>query len=187
MSARLDSMEANQRTIMRNQDEQKRDLVKTQKTAFDDIGLQIKSTLKQFNETAAQGARIGISDPNTYDHKAAQPPRNNDKPPQPTPKYKTMARRVSETRPPTTLTNSALTRVYVKDWRSDPVEVVKKANDIEKWTNLKGVDEVSIKTAEVWPDLDAVRHVNQFGYPEQPMMEIACTPQKSDTVRIYSC
>lgn len=40
-------------------------------------------------------------------------------------------------------------------------------------------------TEEIWPYLDAVRHINQFGSPEQPMMEIACTPEKSDIVREF--
>lgn len=40
-------------------------------------------------------------------------------------------------------------------------------------------------TEETKPDLDAVRHVNQFGSPTQPMMEISSTPEKSDTVRDF--
>lgn len=35
-------------------------------------------------------------------------------------------------------------------------------------------------TNEVEPDVDAIRHVNQFGTPEVPVMEIACVPEKVD-------
>lgn len=40
-------------------------------------------------------------------------------------------------------------------------------------------------TEELWIDLLAVRYVNQFGTPEQPMMEITCTPEKIDAVREF--
>lgn len=77
--------------------------------------------------------------------------------------------------------------MYVKDWRSEPVGVVKKAlrQDIGEWLQLNAANEGQMFTEEVWPDLDAVRHVNQFGTPDCPIMEIACTPEKSDVVREF--
>lgn len=40
-------------------------------------------------------------------------------------------------------------------------------------------------TEEARPDLDAVRHVNQFGTPDEPMMEMSCVPEKVDAVRAF--
>lgn len=40
-------------------------------------------------------------------------------------------------------------------------------------------------TEDIWPDLDAVSHVNQFGSPDTPVMDIACVPEKFDTVRDF--
>lgn len=50
---------------------------------------------------------------------------------------------------------------------------------------MQSGDGGEIVTGEAWPDLEAVRHVNQFGSPEEPMMEIACTSEKLDTVRDF--
>lgn len=77
--------------------------------------------------------------------------------------------------------------MYVKDWRSEPVGVAQKAlrNDIAEWVRNKEAEEGSMYTGEVWPDMDAVLHVNQFGSTEKPMMEIACAPDKSDIVREF--
>lgn len=35
---------------------------------------------------------------------------------------------------------------------------------------------------EVTPDIDAVRHLNQFGTPDAPLMEIACTQDRKELV-----
>lgn len=80
-----------------------------------------------------------------------------------------------------------MSRIYVKDWRSETDGVVKKALriDIGEWVQTQAVDEGQMVTEEAWPDLEAVRHENQFGSPELPMMEIACTPEKSETVRDF--
>lgn len=98
-----------------------------------------------------------------------------------------MARRLSKVRPTTTQTNGALARIYAKDWRSEPVGLVKKAprQEIAEWTRMRSMDEDQADSAEVWPDLDAVRHVKQFGSPEAPVIEIDCVPEKVDTVREF--
>lgn len=36
--------------------------------------------------------------------------------------------------------------------------------------------------AEVTPDIDSVRHLNQFGTPDVPLMEVACTQDRKDMV-----
>lgn len=38
---------------------------------------------------------------------------------------------------------------------------------------------------EHWPGVDAVRHINQYGTPTSPLLEIACTPDRSDTLRDF--
>lgn len=35
------------------------------------------------------------------------------------------------------------------------------------------------------PDVDGIRHVNQFGRPSVPVMEIACIPEKLDLVQNF--
>lgn len=136
---RFDSVEANQRTIMKTQDDQMQALQATQKAVIDDINKKLEATLNHMSTDMAPGRGPAHRDPTTYAQKAAQPPRNDTEPPQPIPKYTMMAKRVSQSRPPTTLTNGALSRVYVKDWRSEPVGVVKKAlrNDIAEWIQKK--------------------------------------------------
>lgn len=38
---------------------------------------------------------------------------------------------------------------------------------------------------EPWLDVNAVRHINQFGTPKAPLMEISCTPDKAYLVRDF--
>lgn len=75
-----------------------------------------------------------------------------------------MAKRVNKTRPPTIQTNGALTRIYVKGWRSQPVGALKKAlrKDIAEWVQAREAQEGQMMSEETWPGMDAVRHVNQF-------------------------
>lgn len=82
-NTRLDSVEANQRTIMKAQDEQKQALRATQEAVIADIEKQLKSTMKHFDTTEAHVMRPGNNNPNTYAQKAAQPPRNTTEPPNP--------------------------------------------------------------------------------------------------------
>lgn len=37
-------------------------------------------------------------------------------------------------------------------------------------------------TSKIDPDVDAIRHVNQFGTPVVSVMEVTCVPEKSDLV-----
>lgn len=172
---------------MKTQDDQIQALNETQKYVIDDINKKLEATLRHVSTKTAPDTRTVHRDPTTYARKAAQPPRNNTEPPQPIPKHTMMTKSMIQNGPPTNLTNGALSRVYVKDWRIEPVGVVKKAlrKDIEEWVHQKEAEGGAMVTEEMWLDLDAVRHINQFGSPEQPMMEIACTPEKSDIVREF--
>lgn len=49
-----------------------------------------------------------------------------------------------------------------------------------KVQNNMEVDEAAGE--EVTPDIDSVRHLNQFGTPDTPLMEVACTNDHKDTV-----
>lgn len=44
------------------------------------------------------------------------------------------------------------------------------------------MDDVDNTAREPNPDFDAVRHLNQFGTPNSPLMEIACTLERKDQV-----
>lgn len=114
---------------------------------------------------------------NTHQH-ANDPP-----PPQ---SYLIMAKKTAIPRATATITNGALLRVYIKYWRQDPVGAVKIALRTAiamrvQQSNMAVEDDVA--PTEVIPDIDAVRHLNQFGSPENPVMEVACTPEKEDLVR----
>lgn len=55
-----------------------------------------------------------------------------------------------------------------------------------KWSNGRQWQSTKKKRSQSWsPDIDAVRHLNQFGSPENPLMEVACTPEKVDLVRSF--
>lgn len=47
------------------------------------------------------------------------------------------------------------------------------------------MDDTEDQPTERSPDIDAVRHLNQFGTPECPLMEIACTENRSEQVRLF--
>lgn len=83
-----------------------------------------------------------------------------------------MEKRTPNVRPTATQTNGAPARVYVKYWRSEPVGLVKKAlkQDIPEWIQDQDRANGEMVKEDAWPDLDAVRHANQFGTPEEPMM-----------------
>lgn len=47
------------------------------------------------------------------------------------------------------------------------------------------MQEEEVKEMEFIPYMDTIRHVNQFGTPETPIMEIDCVPDKVATVRVF--
>lgn len=86
-----------------------------------------------------------------------------------------MAKRAPSVRRQTLQTNGTISRVYVQDWRIEPVGKVKRAlrQEIAEWATEQADENGNMSDAEVTPDLDAVRHVNQFGTPDVSVMEIA--------------
>lgn len=138
-STSFDSIEANQRTITKTQDDQRQALQAAQKAVISDIEQKLLSTLQHLNNEPTRAAGPDTRNPNTYAHKASQPSRHDNDHNNLIPKYIEMAKRAIQTRPPTTQKNGALTILYVKDWRRKPVGVVKKAlrNDIAEWVPSK--------------------------------------------------
>lgn len=177
---RFDKLEVNQQKILETQAEQKSSLHLFKQEILSDIESKLTSTVRHLSQTKGTTVQRGPTPHDSYARKAAQPPPNPNEPNQPLPKYTSMAKRVSNTRPPATQTNGVLRRAYIKDWRSEPVGVVKKAlrQDIAEWRQAQQMDDNATEAATAWSDLDAVRHVNHFGSLETPLMEIACTPQK---------
>lgn len=100
------------------------------------------------------------------------------------PSYFDMQKRKGTQRPTSTQTDGMLERVYVQDWLKEPVGAVKRAlrTAIGGWIRQNEMGDVDATTAEVYPDIDAVRHVNQFGTPEVALMEVTCTGDKKEQV-----
>lgn len=63
----------------------------------------------------------------SYAHKAAHPKHRNMDDQYSTLDYLSMDKKIASPRPSATETNGALARVYVKDWRREPVGAVKRA------------------------------------------------------------
>lgn len=95
-----------------------------------------------------------------------------------------MARRAPKNNRTATQTNDNLVRVYVRDWRSEPVGRVKRAlrQEIAEWELATQMEDYANADQQTEPDVDAIRHVNQFGTPSVPVMEVACLPEKRDLV-----
>lgn len=100
------------------------------------------------------------------------------------PKYTAMERRSQTNKRSATQTNGNLIRTYVRDWRSEPVGKVERAlrQEIAEWQHSQNMEDEANQHTQIEPDVDAIRHVKQFGSPAVPMMEIACVPEKSDIV-----
>lgn len=47
---------------------------------------------------------------------------------------------------------------------------------IGEWLNQDNMTDISVETSTTETYIDAVCHLNQFGTPNNPLMEIACTP-----------
>lgn len=98
-----------------------------------------------------------------------------------------MVKKATNTRRTTTRTDGVLSRVYIHDWRSEPVGKVKKylRREIGEWLQQRMVEDGQEDDGNSGPDVDSVRHVNQFGSPEVPIMEVACVPAKAEAVREF--
>lgn len=76
-----------------------------------------------------------------------------------------MVKRQTAPRLATSQTNGNLVRIYVKDWRSEPVGKLKRAlrKEIAEWAQTEAMEDNDASTGDVVPDVDAIRHVNKFG------------------------
>lgn len=155
----------NQHKIIETLQNHSIELESVQLTAIQDIERKLASTLEKSKQLQEDVQKEQANQParrDTYAQKAAQ------KPPQPSPvdktipKYTSMSKRVAKPRTHATQTDGALARVYIKDWRSEPVGVVKKAlrQEIDEWALKRAKEQGAMTTDEAWPNIDAVRHVN---------------------------
>lgn len=101
--------------------------------------------------------------------------------------YTEMEARKERPRPQSRSTNRALSLIYVVDWKNESIGTVKKAlrAEIGKETVMKNVENNGYKTQKPWPDVDAVRHINQYGSPSTPLMEVTCVPEKAKLSGIF--
>lgn len=122
----------------------------------------------------------------SYADKAAHIPAASDMQ-HPVLNYLDMERKQPNARPAATQTNGNLARVYIKDWRTEPVGAVKRAlrQAIATWVAQQEMVDNEAQEADVMVDIDSVRHLNQFGTPEKPIMEIACTPERVGLVKRF--
>lgn len=136
----------------------------------------------QENTAEAQTNRRG-----TYADKAARPAQRQEQDNQAPQEFLRMAKRKPTPRPTATVTNGGLSRVYIKDWRKQPIGLVKKAlrQAISTWSKQTSMNDVEEESEDSSIDIDAVRYLNQFGTPDQPIMEVACTSELVNTVKNF--
>lgn len=154
---------SNQHKIMETQKSHSVALESVQLQAIQDIEKKLSTTLehsKQLHEEVQKEKANHQPGTNTYAQKAALQPPQPPAPEKPIPKYISMSKRIEKPRPQATQTDGALERVYIKDWRSEPVGVVKKAlrQDIGEWAAQRALEHGAMDTVEAMPDIDAVRH-----------------------------
>lgn len=111
---------------------------------------------------------------------------NERKTPLPT-RYTEIEIKEERPRPRTSNTNGGLNLVYIRDWRNESIGVIKKALRIEigQTTGDSASNKGNQQRDDPWPDVNAVRHINQYGTPTSPLLEIACTPDKTDVFRNF--
>lgn len=81
----------------------------------------------------------------------------------------------------------ALNLIYVRDWKDGSIGATKKELRMElgQKSNMNLDQEDTTQPDTKWSDIDAVRHINVFGTPTQPLMEIAYVQLKEDKVREF--
>lgn len=87
----------------------------------------------------------------------------------------------------TTNTNSGLSLIYIRDWNFESIGVIKKVlrTEIGQETGGPAIHNSQHHRKDPWPDVDTVRHINQYVSPSTPLMEVAYTPDKTDMVREF--
>lgn len=180
----LQTLGSNQQVIAREQKAHSRALHELKEGALVEVQAKLEASLEAARKLQAQAPRAQAIQANSYAEKAARPARRQDAEPQPPQDYLDMARRKPTPRPTSSVTNGGLSRVYIKYWRKQPVGLVKRAlrKAVSVWSNQTVMDDGEMDKEEAILDIDAVRHLNQFGTPEQPIMEVACTPERAATV-----
>lgn len=172
------------------------ELTKDQENVLQQLQKQVLQELDDKNlsvnlqENGAQAVRTNNNAHSEWIERARQQPQTevaegrNEQPPK---RYTEIARKEDKVRPQTTNKNGALTLLYVKDWKDESVGTIKKAlrNEIGQQTGAPAGHNGRAQIREQWPNIDAVRHINIFGSPTSPLMEIACTPDKAETVRNF--
>lgn len=152
------------------------------------IILEIQNKLEAATGSMRQICEIVIeqqaTNPDSYAERAARTGTDHQRADKDIPNYLSMAKKASSQRPGASKTNSTLARVYVQDWRKDPVGTVKRALRlaIGEWLKQDDMGDTDEQDTSPTPELDAVRHLNQFGTPDAPLMEVACTVEKRDQV-----
>lgn len=133
---------------------------------------------KESNETGewARKARTPMHTENAGDRNAILP------------RYSEMESRTERPKTKTTNTNGTLSLVYVADWKDESIGKVKNAlrAEIGQASNVAASHSGENRNSKYWPDVNAVRHINQYGTdsesPNRPLMEIACTAEKAEMV-----
>lgn len=102
-------------------------------------------------------------------------------------RYTDIVAKEERTRPQTSNTNGGLDLVYVRDWSNESIGVIKKAlrTEIGQATGAPASQDGQSQQHEHWPDVNAVRHINQYSTPTSSLLDIACTTDKSDILRDF--
>lgn len=111
---------------------------------------------------------------------------NNNNVPPPS-RYTDIARKEERIRPQTTNTNGVLALGYVRYWKDQSIDEIRKAlrAEIGLQTSAPANHSGRAKRNEHWSDVDAVRHINIFGTLAAPLLEVACTLDKVETLRTF--
>lgn len=184
VNQRLESLARSQQHLSANQNEQKKALTELRSGIIQDIQMKLEAATENMKND--HGRTAGRQNPHadTYAERAARPGRNEAQKDKAITSYFEMAKRTTTQRPAASMTDGTLESVYAKEWSKQLVGAVKRALRIAigvwKQQNVMEVDEENDEEAS--PDIDAVRHLNQFGTPEAPLMEVACTRDRKETV-----
>lgn len=116
--------------------------------------------------------------------RAHLPTRNDKDRDRNVPRYSEMETRIERPKPKTTNNNGTLSLICVADWKDESIGKVKNAlrAEIGQAENDSASHSGDRQRKRTWPDVNAVRHFNQYGTTSRPLMEIACTPDKAELV-----
>lgn len=183
MNQRIESLAQKQQEISNGQEEKNRTLAGLKARILQEIKHNLEAvtdTVKEVWENVPSQALTG----DNYAERAARTRRADTNPEKSITNYFDMERKASKHHPAATTTNGTLDRVYIRYWRREPVGAVKRALRVAigTWNHQNNMDDEEDTTNEPSPDIDAVRHLNQFGTPEAPLMEVARTQERKVVV-----